>query len=182
MAKWYIHEHDHVSGPFSAGDMRRKVEAGEVTGNTMIRKDAHSKFLAAKSFQGLIKEDTVSKPTPDQSKELELEDNVPTQVGSDTKMPTPSIEKHHTTLKDGDHVPSMNTTMVTDNDIGEPPTDLLDTRDTEQMDHPVTVRTVRTENVASNQAVPPALLLLSKIYLPIGFVALIAIVVIAARM
>jgi hypothetical protein len=57
MAKWFIRgESDVELGPFSASEMRRKVESGEVVPSTMVRKDRNSKFLAAKSYKGLSTE------------------------------------------------------------------------------------------------------------------------------
>ena len=186
MAKWYIHKHDREEGPFSAGDMRRMVDSGEVTETTMIRKDRHKTFLAAKSFQGLIKSDAASNKSAKDELELDLDDEqdvdtetvpVANDAAADAAANAPKVNEHNTTMKDGDAMAGMQTTMAT-GDLGGPPTELIDTKTTirsEQKAH-----TVRTERI--HGGVPRWLLLMVKLYVPVAALLCVALIIVAVQM
>ncbi|NRA37469.1 MAG: DUF4339 domain-containing protein [Planctomycetes bacterium] len=99
MARWYIKEDTFEDGPFTAGEMRKKVDAGEVMETTMVRKDSASKFLAARSYKGLIPEKLSrkssnksqeqsqhKKPENSATDELELDTNVDLGDKNDLKL------------------------------------------------------------------------------------------------
>lgn len=179
MAKWFIHKHDREEGPFSASDMRRMVDDGEVTETTMIRKDRHKTFLAAKSFQGLIKPGSTPKKSPKDDLQLDLDYDAPGETATPAAQPnaqTEAVNEHKTTMKDGDAMVGMQTTLAT-GDLGGPPTELIDTKTTIRSEQKHTVRTERI-----HAGVPRGLLLLVKLYVPVAALISIALIFVAVQM
>ena len=204
MAHWYIKKDDRTLGPFGPTEMRRRVEMGKVKPETMVRKGSDSKFLAAKSFKGLIKDSDVAvqadaEPStgtsakPD-ANELEFED-------APTATETPKTEAQAAAKEVAPEISSAaeldaglgnendtlelagKTTAVTDHISNNTGNDLLDTSDTERLipvdSNPVTARTTR---IAPTEAgVPRWLLKISKAYLILGCAALVVCLVSALR-
>ncbi len=189
MAHWYIKKDDRALGPFGPTEMRRRVEAGKVKPETMVRKGSNSKFLAAKSFKGLIK-DSVHSSKPD-ADDLELDDGSSTEPASTdaaaaaSKAVAPEISAAANPDNDTLELAGK-TTAVTGEISNNTANDLLDTSDTERLipptDNPDTVRTARTTRIDNDDAsVPNWMLKFSKAYLVLGCCALILCLVSALR-
>lgn len=184
MAKWFIRdESNQEQGPFTAGEIRRKVDAGEVQAHTMMRKDCNEKYLAAKSYKGLIKDaDRQSRPDP-------LLDTRPTvadkrddnATGGNTTMPTQADPDPRLRDENNPLVETRDTERLaaisgnTSQDI---------TRKTTPQQNPDTVRTELLKTDATRMAfgrsgLPSWLKRLSIAYACCGVVALITFIIIA---
>ncbi len=184
MAKWFIRDENNIeSGPFSAGEMRRKVNDGEVSASTMVRKDKNDKFLAAKSYKGLIKEGDEAPKKP--KVELDIDSDMPTQLEVETKPKDdgPKLDLDtKTTLPNGAQTEAASFTTESLS---------AETQDTEAMSHeakgPETVRTEMLKTDATRKQFASStgtawLLRLTNVYLVLGALVTVGFIVVAAGM